>query len=271
MGITILKGRTFTEQDNSDQSPKVVIVNATLARRFFSDVNPVGSRICMGEDCSKGPWLTVVGVVGDSALQSLTDPRFPQVLSPHAQGVEGGVAGKMELAVRTSADPLSLAASVREQVHPLDKDQSVAEMQALDQVVSASLAQPRLNTLLLAGFAALALLLAAIGVYGVISYSVAQRTREIGVRMALGASRGKVLRMVVGESLLLTIAGLGVGLVAAFALARVMTSLLYGVTPSDPATFLAVSLLLAGVAFLAAYIPARRATKVDPMVALRYE
>jgi putative ABC transport system permease protein len=164
-----------------------------------------------------------------------------------------------------------MAASVREQVHQLDKDQSVADMQTLVQVVSASLAQPRLNTLLLAGFAALALLLAAIGVYGVISYSVAQRTREIGIRMALGATRGKVFRLVVGEGLLLTLVGLGVGLVAASGLARLMTSLLYGVPPSDPVTFLAVSLLLAGVALLASYIPARRAMKVDPMVALRYE
>ena len=271
MGIPILQGRDFTDQDNSGQSPKVVIVNATLARRFFSDTDPIGRRICMGEDCSKGPWLTVVGVVGDAALESLTDPRFPQVLSPHAQGVEGGPAGSMELAVRTSSDPLSLAASVREQVRQLDKDQSVAEIGALDHVVSASLAQPRLNTLLLAGFAALALLLAAIGVYGVISYSVEQRTREIGIRMALGATRGKVLTMVVGEGLLLTLAGLGMGLVAAFGLTRLMTSLLYGVSPSDPSTFLAVSLLLVGVAFTASFVPARRATKVDPMVALRYE
>jgi putative ABC transport system permease protein len=271
MGIPVLKGRAFTEQDNSEQSPKVVIINATLARRFFLELDPIGRRICMGEYCSKGPWLTVVGVVGDAALQSLTDPRFPQVLSPHAQGVEGGQAGDMELAIRTSGDPLGLAASVREQVHELDKDQSVAEMRTLEQVVSASLAQPRLNTLLLAGFAALAVLLAAIGVYGVISYSVAQRTREIGIRMALGATRGKVFLLVVGEGMLLALAGLVVGLVAAFGLARLMTSLLYGVAPSDPLTFFAVSVLLSGVAFVASYIPARRATKVDPMVALRYE
>ena len=225
----------------------------------------------MAENCSKGPWLTGVGVVGDSALQSLTDPRFPQVFSPHAEGVEGGPAGNMELVVCTSPDPLSLTASVREQIQQLDEDQSVADIRPFDQVISASLAQPRLNTLLFAGFAALALLLATIGVYGVIFYSVAQRTREIGIRMALGAQRSKVLRVVVGEGLLLRLAGLGVGLVVAIALTRLMTRLLYGVTASDPATLLTVCLLLAFVSFLAKHIPARRATQVDPMVALRYE
>ena len=271
MGIPILKGRAFTDADNSDQSPKVAIVNATLAHRFFSDADPIGKRICLGEDPSKGPWLTVVGVVGDAALESLTDPRFPQVLSPHAQGVQGGVAGNMELALRTSSDPLSLAAAVRDEVHELDKDQSVADIQTLDQVVSASLAQPRLNTLLLAGFAALALLLAAIGIYGVISYSIAQRTREIGIRMALGAGRGDVLKLVIKHGTILALTGAAIGLVGALTLTRLMSSLLYGVQPSDPPTFLAVFVVLVGVALLASYIPARRATKVDPMVALRCE
>ena len=212
----------------------------------------------------------MVGVVGDAALQSLTDPRFPQVFSPHAQGVEGGVAGNMELALRTSSDPLSLAVAVRNEVHELDKDQSVADIQTLDQVVSASLAQPRLNTLLLAGFAGLALLLAAIGIYSVISYSIAQRTREIGIRMALGAQRSDVLKLVVRRGMILTLAGAAIGLVAAFSLSRLMSSLLYGVQPSDPPTFFAVLVVLTGVALLATYIPARRATDVDPMAALRH-
>ena len=271
MGIPVLKGREFNNVDNTDQSPKVAIVNATLARRFFSDSDPIGKRICMGEDASKGPWLTVVGVVGDAALQSLTDPRFPQVFSPHAQGVEGGPAGNMELALRTSSDPVSLAGAVGNAVHELDKDQSVANIQTLNQVVSASLAQPRLNTLLLAGFAALALLLAAIGIYGLMSYSVELRTREIGIRMALGAERVDVLRLVVRRGMILALAGAAIGLVGALILARLLSSLLYGVQPSDPPTYVAVLVVLVGMALFASYIPARRATKVDPMVALRHE
>ncbi|HEY6926834.1 MAG TPA: ABC transporter permease, partial [Steroidobacteraceae bacterium] len=271
LGIPLLKGRDFTDADNSAQSPKVAIINATLARRFFSDGDPVGKRICMGEDCSKGPWLSVIGVVGDAALQSLTDPRFPQVFSPHAQGVEGGVAGNMELALRTSSDPLSLANAVGNAVHELDKNQSLADVETLDEVVSASLAQPRFNTWLLAAFAALALLLAAVGIYGVISYSVALRTREIGIRTALGAARADVLRLVVRQGMTLALTGASIGLIGALILARLISSLLYGVRPSDPSTFLAVFAVLVGVALFASYIPARRATKIDPMAALRQE
>jgi putative ABC transport system permease protein len=271
MGIPVLKGREFNEADNNDQSPKAAIINGTLARRFFSDSDPLGRRICMGEDCSKGPWLTVVGVVGDAALESLTDPRFPQVFSPHAQGVEGGVAGNMELVLRASSDPLSLAGTVSKAVHELDKNQSVADIQKLNQVVGASLAQPRFNTLLLAAFAALALLLAAIGIYGVTSYSVALRTREIGIRTALGAARADVLTLVLGHGMSLALAGGAIGLVGALILAHLISSLLYGVKPGDPPTFLAAFAVLVGVALFATYIPARRATKVDPMVALRYE
>jgi len=225
----------------------------------------------MGEDCSKGPWLSVVGVVGDTALEGLADPRFPQVFSPHAQGVEGGVAGSMGLALRTSSDPLRLAAAVANAVHALDKDQSVADIQTLDQVVSASLAQPRFNTLLVAAFAALALLLGAVGIYGVISYAVAMRTREIGIRTALGATRLDLLRLVVQHGMSLALTGAVIGMVGAVILAHLMSGLLYGVKPSDPPTFFAVFVILVGVALVASYIPARRATKVDPIVALRQE
>jgi putative ABC transport system permease protein len=271
MGIPLVVGREFTEFDNSSQSPKVAIVNATLAHRFFSDGDPVGKRICLGEDCSKAQWLSVVGVVGNAALESLTDPRFPQVFSPQAQGVEGGVSGGMDLAVRTSSDPLRLAAAVASAVHELDKNQSVAHIQTLNQVVSASLAQPRFNSLLLAAFAALALLLAAVGIYGVVSYSVAIRTREIGIRMALGATRADVLRLVVGHGMSLALAGAAIGLAGALIVARLMSSLLYGVKPSDAPSLLAAFAVLVSVALLACYIPARRATAVDPTVTLRQE
>ena len=177
----------------------------------------------------------------------------------------------MKLALRTSSGPLGLAARVRNAVRELDKDQSVADIQMLDEVVSASLAQPRLNTLLLAGFAALALLLAAIGTYGVISYSVALRIREIGIRMALGAERGDVLKLVVKHGMILALTGAAIGLVGALILTRLMSSLLYVVRPIDPPTFFAVLIVLFSVALVASYIPAWRATKVDPMIALRYE
>lgn len=177
----------------------------------------------------------------------------------------------MELAVRTSSDPSPLATAIVTAVHELDKDQSVSDIQTLSRVASASLAQPRFNTLLLAAFAALALLLAAVGIYGVISYSVAVRTREIGIRTALGASRADVLGLVVGHGMSLALAGAAIGLVGALILARLLSSLLYGVKPSDPPTFLAAFAALVSVALFASYIPARRATTVDPMVALRQE
>ena len=235
------------------------------ARRFFSGADPIGKQIRVNSVL-----LTVVGVSGDAIIDSLTDPSFPEVYTVHSQGVSGA-SGNMVLALRTDADPLSLAAVLREQVHGLDKEQSLANIQTLEQVVNESLGRPRLNTLLLAAFAVLALLLAAIGIYGVLSYSVAQRTHEIGIRMALGAERRDVLRLIVGHGLFLTLMGITAGSAAAFGLTRLMTGLLFGVRPTDPTTFVAASVLLTCVALLASYIPARRATKVDPMVALRYE
>jgi putative ABC transport system permease protein len=270
IGIPILKGRLFSEQDNISQSSKVAIINATIARRYFAGIDPVGRRIRFGES-DREPWITVVGVVGDAALQSLADPRFSQVYVPHGQGTGGGPAGNMELVLRTASDPLTLATAVRTQVHEIDKDQSVADLRTLDQVLDVSLAQPRMNTLLLGGFAALALVLAIVGLYGVMAYSVAQRTREIGIRMALGADGGVMLRMIVKQGMILALAGVAIGLAGALGLTRFMASLLYGVRPTDPRTFLAVSLMLLSVAALAAYIPTRRATKIDPMVALREE
>ncbi|MGA7925725.1 MAG: ABC transporter permease [Candidatus Sulfotelmatobacter sp.] len=265
MGIPLRKGRLFDDRDNQSSSLKVAIVSETLARRFFSGTDPIGKQIRV----DSVP-LTVVGVSGDAIIDSLTDPSFPEVYTVHSQRVTGA-SGNMVLALRTDADPLSLAAALREQVHGLDKQQSVANIQTLQQVVSESLTQPRLNTLLLGAFALLALLLTATGTYSVLSYSVTQRTQEIGIRMALGADRRDVLRLMVGRGLFLTLMGMITGLAAAFGLTRLMAGLLFGVRPTDAATFVVVSLVITGVALLASYLPARRAIKIDPMVALHYE
>jgi putative ABC transport system permease protein len=265
MGIPLRRGRLFDDRDNQNSSLKVAIVSETLARRFFPGTDPIGKQIRV----ASVP-LTVVGISGDAVIDSLTDPSFAEVYTVHSQGVTGA-SGNMVLALRTDADPLSLAAALREQVHDLDKQQSVANIQTLQQVVSESLTQPRLNTLLLGAFALLALLLTATGTYSVLSYSVTQRTQEIGIRMALGADRRDVLRLMVGRGLFLTLTGMITGLAAAFGLTRLMAGLLFGVRPTDPATFGVVSLVITGVALLASYLPARRAIKVDPMVALHYE
>jgi putative ABC transport system permease protein len=268
MGIPMLKGRPIADAD-AENRPLVAVINATLARRFFSDADPIRKRIRMGSG-PESPWLTIVGVCGDTVDSHLADEKFPQVYSPYAQAVQGA-ASDMVVAVRTGSDPSALAAAVREQVRALDKDQSVADMQTMRSVVGESLTVPRLDTLLVAAFASLALLLAAIGIYGLLSYAVAQHTKDIGIRMALGAERRDVLNLVVGRGLRLTLMGVAIGIVSALGLTRFLSSLLYGVEPTDPLTFVAVSLILTAVALAASYIPARRAAKVDPMVALRCE
>jgi putative ABC transport system permease protein len=268
IGIPLLKGRPFGDQDNG-QSPLVAVINGTLSRRYFPNEDPIGKRIRLGVEDTV-PWLDVVGVVGDVALDRLNEPPPPAVYTAHLQGVQGA-SGTMLLVLRTTSDPLGVAAAVREQVWSVDKDQPVANITTLERLASDALARPRFNTLLLAIFATLALVLAAVGIYGVLSYSVAQRTHEIGVRMALGAEHRDVLRLVLGQGIPLICIGIMLGLGGALVGARLLTSLLFGVRPSDPLTFILVALLLAAVALLACYLPARRAVKVDPMVALRYE
>jgi len=213
-------------------------------------------------------WTQVIGVVKDVRQFELTVDPKPQMYLPYRQR---GFFSPEDLVVKTDVDPASMAATVRNAVWQIDKDQPVSNIRTMEEILLDSIARQRFSMLLLAIFAGVALLLAAVGIYGVMSYSVAQRTHEIGIRMALGAQTGAVLKLAVGYGLKLVIAGVVIGLVAAFALTRVMSTLLYGVTATDPTTFALISLLLVGVAALASYIPARRATKVDPIIALRYE
>lgn len=268
MSIPLLKGRDFTARDDM-KSPGVVIVNETLARQIFPGEDPIGKRIKPGMSVGNDPALMreIVGVVGDVKHQSLSSEAGAEVYVPHAQIPFGG----MTLVARTGIDPQSLAATMRNEVNKLDKDIPVYNIRTLDDYLAASVAQPRFNTLLLGIFAGVALFLTMIGLYGVISYSVTERTHEIGIRVALGAQTSDVLKLVVKQGMWLALIGVGVGLAAALALTRLLASLLYDVSATDPVTFIGVSLLLIAVALLACLVPARRAMKVDPMTALRYE
>ena len=263
MRIPVLRGRDFTEQEVAG-SAQVVVINETLARNFFPDEDPLGRRLVI--DFGKQEEFEIVGVVGDVRHRALDGEVYQMMYVPSLR------VGGTNLVVRTSsADPLSLATAVRGEVSAVDRDQPVSGVRTMEEVVSGSVAQQRFRTLLLAAFAGVALLLAGVGIYGVISYSVTHRTHEIGIRMALGAKAADILKMVVGHGMALALAGIAVGLLAALALTRVLSSLLFGVTATDAMTFATVSLLIAAVALLACLLPARRATKVDPMIALRYE
>ena len=250
-------------------SPGRIIINETMRRQFWPDEDPIGQQLSigMGVDDNEPKKWEIVGVVGDVRHTSLDIEPLPEMYVPHSQQSWDF----LTLVVRTSSDPMALAGAVRNEILAVDKEQPISSIQTMESLVSASVAQPRFYLLLLGIFAALALILAAVGIYGVLSYSVTQRMHEIGIRMALGAEPSDVIKLVVGHGMMLALIGVAIGLIAAFALTRLMSSLLYGVSATDPVTFAALALLLTAVAMLASYIPARRATKVDPMIALRYE
>jgi putative ABC transport system permease protein len=266
MGIPVLRGRTFTDGDN-ETAPSVGLVNATMARRFWTNGDPVGKRVLRGHPGGDGKWVTIVGVVADTKLYGLDNPARLEVYYPYRQQPEAD----MNLVVRSAVDPASLTSAIHAAVAAVDKDQPIFDVQTMQQRVNGSISTRRLTLVLLGIFSGLALILAAIGIYGVMAYSVALRTQEIGIRMALGAQQKDVLRLVLGQGARIAFFGVAIGLAAAAALARLLSSLLFSVSSSDPVTFAAVAVLLVAVTLLACYIPARRAMRVDPIIALRYE
>ncbi|HEY9284929.1 MAG TPA: ABC transporter permease [Pyrinomonadaceae bacterium] len=270
MGTPLHGGRFFTEQDET-LNPPSIIISESLARHYFPEGNPVGQRIRVGSPDSWGEAMPVVGVVADMRFESLSKEPAMQVYTLYNQGVQVGVLRTMVLAVRTASDPLNLTAAVREQVLAVDKDQPVAKVSTMENLLLDSLAQQRFVMYLFTGFAAVALVLATVGLYGVISYTVAQRTHEIGIRMVLGARPFDVLKLIMGQSMLLVLISVVIGLAGAYALSRLIASLIYGISPGDPLTFAVSALVLLVVSAAAIYRPARRATKVDPLVALRNE
>ncbi|HKC64428.1 MAG TPA: ABC transporter permease [Pyrinomonadaceae bacterium] len=273
MEIPLLKGRYFTDQDKTG-SPDVVLIDEMLASRYFANTDPIGKRIRLGGMDNKFPWMQIVGVVKHVKHYGPDEEGRVEIYRPYFQLLDVPDArfnDTMTLAVRTTGEPTSMTGAIRNAVLEIDKDQPISQVQPMTQIVAASVSSQKFATWLLAIFAAVALLLAALGLYGVMVYSVTQRTHEIGIRMALGARARDVLKLVIGHGMTLALIGVAAGLAAAFALTRLMSSLLFGVSATDPLTFTAITLFLLIVALLACYLPARRAAKVDPMVALRYE
>jgi predicted permease len=271
MRIPVLRGRAFSDSDNIGSEP-VVVINQTMAKRFWPREDPIGERIWVGKpmgpaNAEPAP-REIIGIVRDIHEMTLAEPPVPTLYMPYAQRPQEDGAF---FVLRTIQTPLASLPDVRSALRGVDADLPLAEIRTMEQVLSTSLADWRFHAILLGAFGGLALFISTIGIYGVISYSVAQRTHEMGVRMALGAARGDVVKLVVGQGLRLALAGIAIGLVGAWALTRFLASLLFGVKPTDPLTFAAVCLILTAVALLASYLPARRATRVDPMVALRYE
>ncbi|HEV7475792.1 MAG TPA: ABC transporter permease [Pyrinomonadaceae bacterium] len=266
LGVPLIRGRFFAENEDNQQ-PRVVLIDQTMVERYFPSADPVGKRMKFGARSSKAPWMQIVGIVGNVRTDGFDQPLQPHFYVSNFQGPSYAMA----VYLRTTSGPDGLAQPLREQIQAVDPNLPVFGVQKLEDVVSESMANRRFAVQMIGLFGLVALLLAGIGIYGVMSYAVTQRTHEIGIRLALGAQGQDVLKMVVRQGLTLAVIGVGIGLVAAFALSRLISGLLYGVSATDPLTFLIIAGLLTVVALLACYIPARRATKVDPLIALRYE
>jgi predicted permease len=263
LGTRLLKGRVFTEHDAAG-APSVFIINETLARRYWPNEDPLGKRIRYN---SNDPWGEIVGVVEDVKFDGLHLESTPHLFEPYQQKAWSFLV----VTIRSPLDKSTLLAAVRREVTALDPDLPVSNVKMMEEVIAQSVASRRFVLLLFGLFAGLALLVATIGIYGVLTASVSQRTRELAVRIALGATTSNVRRLIVGEGLKLVLSGLVIGLISALALKRVIGKLLFGVSPSDPTTFLAIAVLMIGIALLACWIPASRATKVNPLSALRSE
>jgi putative ABC transport system permease protein len=271
MGVPLRAGRLIDDRDR-ENAPRVAVVNETFASIFLANEYPLGKRIKLGSAQGPFPWLTIAGVVGDVKHGGLDRETRPEMYVPYLQGLlpSWGVP-PMFLVVRSESEPAGLTAAVRGVVKELDRDQPVYDVATMERLLSKSTAPRRFNMTLLAVFAALALTLAGVGIYGVMAYAVTERTREIGIRMALGAQASDALKLVIRQGMRLTLVGVALGSMGAFALTGLIKNLLFNVRPTDPLTFIVIALLLTSVALLACWIPARRATKVDPMIALRCE
>jgi predicted permease len=271
MGTRLVRGRWFASSDRTD-SQLVAVINETLARTYWKDGNALGGRIRVGN--MKNPWVNVIGIVADERHNGITGVVKEKFYIPHSQWhvvTGGGIIRNVFVVAKTAGDPLAVAGAVRGEIRQLDANLPVANIRPMRDVVSTALATPRLTGFLLGAFAAIALALAAVGIYGVLSYLVSQRTHEIGIRLAVGADRSQVRVMILRHGVTLALAGIVVGLVGAFVLTRLMTTLLYQVQPSDPVTFAAVPLVLIVIAAIASYLPALRATRVSPVQALRMD
>jgi putative ABC transport system permease protein len=269
MRIPLIQGRSFTEQDKASTTP-VAIISEAAARHFFPHQNPLGQRIRVYAFRVESPWHTIVGVVGNVRQFVFDREERAAVYLPHAQLAQSWWPW-MTLAVRTSGDPLAVVPVVRKQIHGIDPDLPLYSINTMERQIIEHISPISVSATWMAGLGLLALALAAVGVYGVMAYAVSQRTNEIGIRIALGARTIDVMRLVLGQEGKLVMAGVAIGLIAAFAMGRALAGLLYGVNATDPMTFVMVAVGLVVVGLLACWIPARRAAKVDPMVALRYE